>query len=187
MFRLIVCCIVVALIVAVPILVQGQKYNYFEIENNDLYWRYTYEYTGSNDSLRREVVQMLKSKFFTFSVTRNEAGYNGEINHYKVDCKKYDRTYFNMPRMYSEGEWTGKFIVDVFDNHYQVIIFALYFEKFERSSGYYRTERAVKGRYIDAVTKKNRTIFKRNEFANLDLMSLSLKDNFDIKNVFLSR
>ena len=163
--------------------VMGQKYDHFEIENNDLYWKYTYLYLGSQDSLRREIVQLLKSKFFTFNVTRNEAGYSGEINHYKVDCKKYGRTYLNTPRMYWEGEWTGKFVVEVVDdNYYKVKIYALYFEKKEQSTGYYRTEKLVKGRYIDAVTKKNKSAFKKNEYSNLILMNLSLKDEFDIKN-----
>jgi hypothetical protein len=161
-------------------LAHGQKYDHFEVKNNDLFWGYTYEYKGSRDSLRGEIVQMIRSKFFTFNVTRNEAGYSGEINHYKVDCKKYGRTYLNTPRMYWEGEWTGKFVVEVVDDAYKVMIYALYFEKKEQSTGYYRTEKPVKGRYIDAVTKKNKTQFRKNEFSNLVLMSLSLKDQFDI-------
>jgi len=42
------------------------KFDAFEIVGEDLYWRNTYNYNGHADSLRREVVQMLKSKFFTF-------------------------------------------------------------------------------------------------------------------------
>ncbi len=159
----------------------GQKYDRFEVQNNDVFWRYTFQYKGSQDSLRREVVQMLKSKFFTFNVVRTETGYNGELKHYKVDCKRYGRTYLNTPRMYCEGEWTGKFIVDVVADYYLVTVYALYYEKIEKSTEYYRTENAVKGRYIDAVVKKNRTGFKKSEFANLDLMSLSLKNDFDIQ------
>lgn len=179
------CILVLQLIVAAPILATGQKYAHFEIENNDLFWRYTYDYAGSKDSLRREIVQMLKSKFFTFNVTRNEAGYTGEIRYYRVDCKRYGRTYLNTPRMYWEGEWTGKFVVEVLDNHYMVTIYALYFEKMEQAVGYHRTEKTMKGRYIDAVTKKNKALFRKNEFSNLSLMSLGLKDDFDIKNTLL--
>ena len=160
---------------------QGQKYDHFEVENNDLVWRYKYEYPGTSDSLKREVVQMLKSKFFTFNVIRNEVSYNGEIQHYQVDCEKYDRTYLNTPRMYWDGEWSGKFVVRVFDNYYHVTIYALYYEKMERSTGYYRTEKPVKGRYINAVIKKNKTEFRKTELSNMVLMSISLKDNFDIK------
>lgn len=159
---------------------EAQQYDHFEVDKDELYWRYTYSYSGSQDILRAEIVPLLKSKFFTFNVTRNEAGYSGEIKHYKVDCKRYGRTYLNTPRMYWEGEWTGKFIVEVMNNSYTVTVYALYYEKMEQSVGYHRTEKPVKGRYIDAVTKKNRTNFKKNEFSNLAMMSLSLKDQFDI-------
>src|SRR5438046_3051281 len=73
----------------------AQQYDLFEIRDNDLYWHNTYKYSGNADSLRREVVQMLKSKFFTFNVIRNEAGYNGELRHYKVECRKYGRRFFS--------------------------------------------------------------------------------------------
>lgn len=157
-------------------------YDLFKIEKDELYWRYTYSYSGPADSVRRQVVQMLKSKFFTFNVIRNEMGYNGEIRHYKVDCKRYGRTYMNTPRMYTEGEWTGKFIVEVDDNGYRVIIFALYAEKIEKSTGYYKTEKITAGRYVDIVSRKDKSGFKKGELANVQLMSASLKDNFDIRN-----
>lgn len=166
---------------------KGQKYDHFEVENNDLVWRYTFDYPGSTDSLRKEVVQMLKSKFFTFNVTRNEVGYTGEINHYKVRCKEYGRTYYNTPRMYWDGDWTGKFRIEVVDNHYMVTIYALYYEKMEQSTDYYRTQKPVKGRYINAVTKKNQTSFKKSELANMVMMSVSLRHDFDIKNTVLIR
>jgi len=158
------------------------KYDRFDLKGEELYWRNDYAFAGNADSVRRHVVRMLKSKFFTFNVIRNEAGYNGEIRHYKVDCKRYDRTYMNTPRMYWEGEWTGKFTVEVLPGGYRATIYALYFEKPEKSTGYYRTEKFVKGRYFDAVTKKHGTTLKKSEFSNLALMSMSLKDDFDIRN-----
>lgn len=157
------------------------KYDLFQIDGDELYWRKTYFYSGPQENLRPEVVGMLKSKFFTFNVVRNEAGYIGEIRHYSVDCKRYGRTYLNTPRMYWDGEWTGKFIVEIQDNQYRVSVYALYFEKMEQSVGYYRNEKPVKGRYIDAVVRKDRRSFKKGEFSNLDLMDVSLGDNFDIK------
>jgi hypothetical protein len=158
------------------------RYELFRIEQNDLYWTYTYDFPGEADSLRREVVQMLKSKFFTFNVIRNEVGYNGELKHYKVDAKRFGRTYYNTPRMYWYGEWTGKFIVEVTDNHYRVTVYALYAEKFQPAGANNRGQRITTGRYIEAVTKKDRMTFKKSEFANLDLISLSFKDAFDIRN-----
>jgi hypothetical protein len=160
----------------------GQQYELFQVEKNDIYWSYTYNFRGNADSLRREVVQMLKSKFFTFNVIRNETGYNGELKHYKVDCKRFGRNYYNTPRMYWYGEWTGKFIVEVLDNHYRVTVYALYAEKFQPATNNNRGQIITTGRYIEAVTKKDRITFKKSEYANLDLMSLSLKDAFDIRN-----
>ncbi|HRI79114.1 MAG TPA: hypothetical protein PLR06_06205 [Cyclobacteriaceae bacterium] len=157
------------------------RYSQFEIRGEDVVWENSYPIAGSADSIRRIVVQMLKSKFFTFNVIRNEAGYNGELRHYKVDCPKYGRTYFNTPRIYYEGEWTGKFMVDVFDGHYTVTVYALYFERMVKSTDYYRTERLVKGRYFDAVVTKNKS-FRKSEFANLNLMGASLRDDFNTKN-----
>jgi hypothetical protein len=159
----------------------SQQFDLFEIRDGELYWHNTYKYTGSADSLRREVVQMLKSKHFTFNVIRNEAGYNGELRHYKVDARKYGRKFFSTPRMYWEGEWTGKFVVEIFDHHYRVTVYGLYAEKFERSDNR-RTERVTQGRYLDIVAKKDQSDFRRSEHHNLALMSLSLKDNFDIRN-----
>lgn len=160
----------------------SQKYELFRVEQNDVYWTYTYSFPGNADSLRREVVQMLKSKFYTFNVIRNETGYNGELKHYKVDCKRFGRSYYNTPRMYWYGEWTGKFIVEVLDNYYKVTVYALYAEKFQPAGNNNRGQRVSTGRYIEAVTKKDRKTFKKSEYANLDLMSLSLRDEFDIKN-----
>jgi hypothetical protein len=158
-----------------------QQFDLFEIRNDELYWHNTYKYSGSSDSLRREVVTMLKSKHFTFNVIRNETGYNGELRHYQVEARKYGRRYFSTPRMYWNGEWTGKFIVEVFDQYYRVTVYALYAEKVEKT-GYYRTERTMQGRYLDVVAKKDHGDFKPSERHNLVLMSLSLKDNFDIRN-----
>jgi hypothetical protein len=156
-----------------------KKYNLFQLEDNDVIWRNTYPFTGAPEDLRPLVVQMLKSKFFTFNVVRNEAGYVGEIQHYKVDCKRYGRSYLNTPRMYWDGEWTGKFVVRVFPDRYEVMIYALYAEKIEQNVGYYKGEKTVSGRYVDIVTKKGKG-FKKNEYGNMDLLSLSLKDSFDI-------
>jgi len=161
---------------------EDSRYELFRIEQNDIYWTYTFDFPGSADSLRREVVQMLKSKFFTFNVIRNEIGYNGELKHFKVDCKRFGRNYYNTPRMYWYGEWTGKFIVEVLDNHYRVTVYALYAEKYQTGANNNRGQKVTTGRYIEAVTKKDRITFKRAEFANLHLMSLSLTDAFDIKN-----
>jgi hypothetical protein len=165
--------------------VMAQKYESFRIEHNDVYWSYTYSFPGTADSLRREVVQMLKSKFYTFNVIRNEEGYNGELKHYRVDCRRFGRKYGNTPRMYWYGEWTGKFIVEVLDNYYRVTVYALYAENFQPAGNNNRGQRISTGRYIEAVTKRDRMTFKKSEYANLDLMSLSLKDEFDIRNTVI--
>src|SRR5690349_1583436 len=81
----------------------AQQFDLLEIRDNDHYWHNKYKYRDDADSVRREVVQMLKSKFFTFNVIRNEAGYNGELRHYKVDCRKYGRKFFSTPKMYWDG------------------------------------------------------------------------------------
>jgi hypothetical protein len=160
----------------------GQRYDLFEVENGELYWRNTYEYQGSADSLRRYVVTMLKGKSFTQNVVRNELGYNGEVRHYTIDCKMYGRTYLNTPRIYWDGEWSGKFTIEVRENRYRVTIYALYFENKEGYSSHYRTQPARKGFYQKEVLKKNQSGFKKNELANMALLSLSLKDQFDIRN-----
>ena len=158
------------------------RYELFRVEENDIYWTNTFAFSGSADSLRREVVQMLKSKFFTFNVIRNETGYNGELKHYKVECKRFGRNYYNTPRMYWYGEWTGKFVVEVQDNNYRVTVYALYAEKYQPAGNNNRGQRITTGRYIEAVTKKDRMTFKKSEYANLHLMSISLTDAFDIGN-----
>ncbi|QLH32779.1 MAG: hypothetical protein HWD62_10445 [Cyclobacteriaceae bacterium] len=71
---------------------------------------------GPEDSLRSEVVSMLKSKMFTRHVQRNPIGsngigYAGEIEHYTVDCKRYGRKYQNTPLIYWNGEWKGSLLL----------------------------------------------------------------------------
>jgi len=163
-------------------LAQGEsKFELFRVEGDDLYWTQTFSFNGDADSLRREVVQMLKSKFFTFNVIRNETGYNGELKHYKVDCRRFGRNYYNTPRMYWYGEWTGKFVVEVLDNYYRVTVYALYAEKFQSAANNNRGTGVTTGRYLESVTKKDRLTFKKSEYANMHLMSISLTDAFDIR------
>jgi hypothetical protein len=157
------------------------KYDKFEIKEGELVWQNIYVSRGSQDSVRAAVVQMLKSKFYTFNVIRNELGYNGELRHYRVDCKKYGRTYFNTPRIYCDGEWTGKFILEIKDHAYRVTVYALYYESVKQNADYLRTEKVVKGRYLDAVTKRNGTVFQKKELHNLSLMSFSLKQEFGLE------
>jgi len=83
------------------------------------------------------------------------------------------------------GEWTGKFIVELTEGHYRVTVYALYGEKFEKSTGYYKTEKIARGRFIDVVTRNNRGSFRKNELSNLELMGISLKDSFDIRNTIV--
>lgn len=176
--------IVIGLFFLAPLFSQAQKYDLFEIENEQLVWRHTYEYAGPDDSLRREVVSMLKSKVFTQNVVRYELGYNGEIKHYQVDCKRYGRSYSNTPLMYWNGEWTGKFVVEVRDNRYRVTIYGLYFENKIQPSSRYPNNTARKGFYMNEVMSKGKTKFKKSTFADMALMSLSLRDAFDIKKYF---
>ncbi len=158
------------------------KYDKFELKEGELVWQNIYACRGSEDSIRAFVVQMLKSKFYTFNVIRNELGYNGELRHYRVNCKKYGRSYFNTPRIYCDGEWTGKFILEIKDHAYRVTAYALYYESERPNADYLRTERVVKGRYLDAVTKRKGTVFQKKELHNLSLMSFSLKEEFSLEN-----
>lgn len=174
------------LLLLVAQLSMGQKYDLFEVEGEELFWRHTYEYEGSADSIRRVVVALLKSKMFTQNIIRNEVGYNGELRHYQVNCKKYGRSYSNTPRIYWDGEWSGKIIVEIKDNRYRVSIYALYFENSSQPSSYYRNQNPRKGFYVKEVLKKNKTGFKKNVLADMALMSLALKDEFDIRKLSLS-
>lgn len=165
--------------------VWGQRFDAFEVENGELYWRYTYAYQGSQDSIRRVVVSMLKSKAFTQNVVRNEIGYNGEIRHFEVNAKRYGRSYANTPRMYWDGEWSGKFVVEVRENSYRVSVYGLYFENSDQPSNYYRNQHPRKGFYKKEVLKKNKPEFKKSVLADMALLSLSLKDEFDIRHFLI--
>jgi hypothetical protein len=158
----------------------AQKYDLFEIENGDLIWRNTYAYAGAQDSLRREVVSMLKSKIFTQHVVRNELGYAGEIRHYLVDCNRYGRKYNNTPLIYWSGEWSGKFIIEVADNGYRVTIYGLYFENKPLPVSRHQTSTPRKGFYSNEIWKKGHPDFKKNKLEDMVLMSVSLRDAFDI-------
>ena len=51
---------------------------------------------------------------------------------------------------------------------------------FFQHQNYYKPEKIRTGKYIDAVTT-NKQSFLKGEFINLSLISLSLKDNFDLQ------
>ena len=175
---------VICLFILAPLFIQAQKFDLFELENDELIWRYTYEYEGSQDSLRKEVVSMLKSKIFTQQVVRNELGYNGEIKHYLVDCKRYGRSYSNTPLIYWNGEWSGKFIVEVRDNRYRVTVYGLYFENKAQPSARYPNNNIRKGFYRNEVLSKGKPRFKKSVLPDMALMSLSLRDAFDIQKYY---
>lgn len=158
----------------------AQKYDLFSIENEELVWRCTYQYQGSADSLRREVVSMLKSKIFTQNVVRNELGFSGEIRHYQVDCQRYGRKYNNTPLIYWSGEWSGKFVVEVADGGYRVTIYGLYFENEPQQVSRTQSKVPRKGFYRNEVWKRGQPQFKKNKLADMAFMSLSLRDAFDI-------
>ncbi len=160
---------------------RAQKFDAFEIENDQLVWRYNYTYEGEQDSLRREVVSMLKSKIFTQQVVRNELGYNGEIRHYQVDCQRYGRKYGNTPLIYWSGEWSGKFIIEVFQNGYRVTIYGLYFENEVQPTSRHQNKSPRKGFYVSEVWKKGSPVFRKNKLVDMSLMSQSLRDAFDIR------
>lgn len=82
--------------------------------------------------------------------------------------------------MFWDGEWTGKFVVEVFDGRYIVPVYALYYESVAPLTDYYKTEKPVQGRLIDAVLRKDGVTFKKNQQANLALLSQSLRDSFTL-------
>jgi len=183
---MVACRIVLLVLLSNAFYAEAQKYDLFEIENNELIWRNTYPYDGPLDSLRSEIVSMLKSKVFTRNVTRNEIGtggigYTGEIQHYHVDCKSYGRKYNNTPLIYWSGEWKGKFVIEVRENRYQVTIYGLYFENpVSKNTPPHQSKTARKGYYVKEVWQKGHPSFKPNVLEDMVLMSVSLRDAFDI-------
>jgi len=159
------------------------RYKGFDVIDKQLYWRNIYTYEGSADSLKKAIVQMLKIKAYTTNVVRNEAGYYGEIVHYKVDCEWYQRKYFNTPRIFWEGEWRGKFIVELKENKYRVTIYALSYELKSIPTFKQQSSFPVKASYSEIVLTRDRNGFRNSELNNLSLMNLSLTDEFDIRNV----
>jgi hypothetical protein len=172
---------IAALIFCVTWKAQAQKFDLWSIENGELFWRYKFEYPGPQDSLRREVVSMLKSKVFTQHVVRNELGYNGEIRHYQVDCERYHRKYNNTPLIYWSGEWSGKFIIEVADNGYRVTIYGLYFENKPQQTNRFQAAAGRKGFYVNEIWKKGSPHFRKNKYHDMVFMSVSLRDAFDIR------
>lgn len=162
------------------------QYDRFQLQEGELYWQYKYEYPGNADSVHQAVEKMLKSRDFTFSVIRSKEGFSGKINHYKVNPKRYGRTYTNTPKMYWDGEWSGEFVVEVGPGHYLVTVYVLQFKSETQSVGHYKPEKVRTGYYINEVTT-NKQSFLKSEFINLSLMSLSLKDNFDLTNTVTSK
>lgn len=165
-----------------PTLIHAQEisqYDRFQLQESELYWQHDYAHPGNADSVRQAVEKMLKSKDFTYSIVRGKTGFTGKINHFNVNAKKYGRTYANTPKMYWDGEWSGKFMVEVGPGHYQVTIYEIQYKSDTQAVGHHQPEKVRSGNYIDAVTT-NKKSFLKSEFTNLSLISLSFKDNFDL-------
>jgi hypothetical protein len=171
-----------------PVLSHSQElsqYDRFQLYGGELYWQYNYQCQGGADSIRQAVEQMLTSRSFTFNVVRNKHEYSGTLNHYRVNPKRYGRTYLNTPKMYWDGEWSGKFVVEIGDGYYSVTVYGLQHKTKTQSVGHYKPEKIRTGQYVDDVTVHKRQGLLKSEFINLSLMSLSLKDNFDMNAVSL--
>ena len=159
------------------------RYEDFELNESELYWRFIYTYSGSADSLRKAVSQLLRNKTFTQNVIRTETGYTGELSHYRVNCKRYGRKYTNTLRMYWEGNWKGKFKVEVKEGRYRVTIYGLYYEINTPPDYKHTPQGPMKGKYIDVLCGKDYTCFRKSELGHMPLMNIALKDEFDIKNL----
>lgn len=159
------------------------QYDRFQLQEGELYWRYNFEYPGKVDSIRKAVEQMLQARSFTFDVKRGKEGYSGKLNHYHVHPKQYGRTYSNTPKMYWDGEWSGMFFIEIHEGSYSVIIYDLQFKTETQAVGHYKPQKIRAGSYVDAVTNNNKRNFLKSEFLNMTLMSVSLKDNFDLQYV----
>ena len=173
-------------LVVIPLLCYSQdisQYDRFQLQEGELYWQNNFEYPGKVDSIRKAVEHMLQSRSFTFDVKRNKEGYSGKLKHYHVNPKQYGRTYINTPKVYWEGEWTGKFFIEIHEGYYSVVVYELEYKSETQAVGHYKPEKIRAGPYVDAVTNNKKQNFLKNEFPNLSLMSVSLKDNFDLKYV----
>ena len=172
--------------VVVPLLSYSQdiqQYDRFQLQEGELYWQNNFECPGKVDSIRLAVERMLQSRSFTFDVKRAKDGYRGKLSHYHVNPKQYGRTYSNTPKMYWDGEWSGNFFIEIHEGYYSVVVYDLQFKTETQAVGHYKPEKIREGSYVDAVTNNNKQNFLKSEFLNLTLMSVSLKDNFDIQYV----
>ncbi|MGE0770094.1 MAG: hypothetical protein AB7K37_00165 [Cyclobacteriaceae bacterium] len=152
----------------------------FQLDEEHLYWQCAYPIQGAVDSVDLAVAEMLQSRHFISNVVRNDVGYNGDIKGYEINCKRYGRSYFNTPKVYCDGTWDGKFIVEVKDDFYRVTVYSLTYERTVPRSSNAREMEQKRGDYRSLVTNKQRTEIKRSERSNLLLMSLSLRDQFDL-------
>lgn len=158
---------------------ESQSAALFKIEEDELIWQCVYPAADPMDSLLIKVEQLLKGKIFTRNVFKNELGFDGEIHFYQIDSKKYGRNFFNTPKMYWEGNWFGKFFVEVKEDKYRVTIYGLFYERKAASTSNSRQMESKKYNYANHVLQDDGS-FKRSERDNLLLMSQSLKDEFDL-------
>jgi hypothetical protein len=157
-----------------------EKYDLWQLEEGELFWSFTYTLTGKADSILQITERMIRASPFAYSIVRSGKGFYGELRNYTVDCKRYSRNQTNTPSIYWNGTWTGKFTIDVDENQYRVIVYALHYEKPEPTEWYHKKARTTKGSYVKWVTNRKNQL-KKQEFSNLALMSMSLKDSFDLR------
>ncbi len=157
----------------------AQKYDLFEVDGGQLVWRNIYEYPTHGDSLKAALEKMLYGTSFIKKVSFNGKEFRGEIDNYQIDCKHYGRTFLNTPRIYWDGKWRGKFIVQMVDNYYRVTVYALHFETKKDPFTFHRNPGPRKGYYSKEVMHKDKSGFKQAALADMALLSLSLKNNFD--------
>jgi hypothetical protein len=147
----------------------------------DVYWQNDYPNTGTFDSLRKALEGILKEKYFTNNVIRKGLAYEGDIKNFHIDCRKYGRKYADTPRVYWDGYWNGRFHIRLDTHTYHVTVYALHYEwkGSEPSNPRYKGKR--KGRYVDLVSRQNRSRFRPSQVHDMMLLSLALKEVFDLK------
>lgn len=158
-------------------------YSSFAIDHKEVVWVQIYHQNESAESLSAQVLDFLKRKAWVKNLEYDGPELVADIQHFRVDYKRYGGKYMNTSSLIRSARWTGKLRVSFKDGKYRVVVYGLQYDARQPTMNTGKVSNAahmIHGSWSDWVLNNYRSAFKKKRHKNMDLMHFNLKDGFTI-------
>lgn len=161
-----------------------QTYASFAIDQKEVVWAQVYPQNDSRESLTTEVLDFLKRKAWIKNIEFSGQEIIADLEDFRVDYKKYGGKYINTSMLIRSARWSGKVNISFKDGKYRIIVYGLHYDARQpamHTGKMTNLAHPIHGTWTDWVLNKYRSGFRSIRRKNMDLMHLSLKDSFTLK------